>query len=219
LLDRSNFLDLIWLPDYAGWIMNRSDKRVGKRETDETPEEYIQEITIGDHQTLDSTIYLAPYDPGWPSRFSKLELRVQQALGDQILRLEHVGSTSIEGLSAKPIIDMLLVVLDSSDEGAYVPALESQGFKLHIREPEWFDHRLLIATDIKVNLHVFSRGCQEVERMLSFRNWLRSNRADRELYEKTKQELAAKTWKYTQHYADAKSAVVEEILDRAMKDT
>lgn len=194
-----------------------SDRHISKNSKDETPEEYIQEVTIGDHKLLNSTIYLAPYDSSWLSQFSRLELRVRQALGKKVLKLEHVGSTSIEGLSAKPIIDMLLVVSDSADEESYVPLLERQGFVLHLREPEWFEHRLLKATDIKANLHVFSEGCEEVLRMISFRNWLRLNRADRELYEETKRELAARTWKYTQHYADAKSEVVEEILGRAIK--
>jgi GrpB-like predicted nucleotidyltransferase (UPF0157 family) len=196
---------------------NLSDRSVNRNSKDETPEEYLQEVTIGDHKLLNSTIYLAPYDPSWPFQFSRLELRVRQALGKRVLMLEHVGSTSIEGLSAKPIIDMLLVVSDSADEKSYVPPLERQGFVLHIREAEWFEHRLLKATDTKANLHVFSEGCEEVVRMISFRDWLRLNRSDREFYEEIKCELAARTWKYTQHYADAKSEVVEEILGRAMK--
>lgn len=199
--------------------MNESDKSDREISRQETPEQYIQEVTIGDHQPLNSTIHLSPYDPSWPSQFSRLEVRVHQALGDKVLMLEHVGSTSIEGLSAKPIIDMVLVVSDSADEESYLPQLEEQGFVLHIREPDWYEHRLLKAPDIKANLHVFSEGCDEVNRMVSFRDWLRSHRADRELYEKTKRELAGRTWKYTQHYADAKSEVVREILSRAMDDS
>jgi GrpB-like predicted nucleotidyltransferase (UPF0157 family) len=197
--------------------MNESDQ--SNRDIHETPEGYIQEVTIGDHPPLNSSIHLAPYDPNWPSQFSILAARVRQALGDKVLMLEHVGSTSIEGLSAKPIIDMLLVVSDSADEESYIPQLEGQGFVLRIREPDWYQHRLLKGVDIKANLHVFSEGCVEIKRMLAFRDWLRSHSADKELYEKTKQDLAARTWKYTQHYADAKSEVVEEILSRAMGDS
>ena len=194
---------------------NKPDRETGVRET---PEEYIQEVTVGDRQPTNSTIYLAPYDPNWPARFSKLESRVRQALGDRVLTLEHVGSTSIEGLSAKPIIDMLLVVPDSADEGSYVPNLEAQGFVLRIREPDWYEHRMLKGTDIRAHLHVFSEGCQEVKRMLAFRDWLRTHTDDRELYEKRKHHLARQTWKYMQHYADAKTEVVEEILSRAMDE-
>ncbi|MGD8848749.1 MAG: GrpB family protein [Anaerolineales bacterium] len=180
-----------------------------------TADEYLQEVTIGDRKPRNSTIQLDPYNPRWRSDFVKLSERVCQALGDKVLLLEHVGSTSVEGLSAKPIIDMLLVVLDSTDEGAYVPALEKQGFVLRIREPDWFEHRLLKGTDIRANLHVFSNDCEQVERMLTFRDRLRSNEADRKLYEMRKKELAARTWRYTQHYADAKSEVIREILTRA----
>jgi GrpB-like predicted nucleotidyltransferase (UPF0157 family) len=198
--------------------MNESDQSNRQNGERETPEQYIQKVTIGYHKPLNSTIQLVPYDPSWPSQFSKLEIRVRQALGDKVLILEHVGSTSVKGLSAKPIIDMVLVVSDSADEESYIPQLEDQGFVLRICEPEWFEHRLLKGFEDKANLHVFSEGCEEVDRMLAFRDWLRSNCADRELYEKTKRELAARTWKYTQHYADAKSKVVQEILSRAMDD-
>jgi len=180
-----------------------------------TPEEYIQEVTIGERQPRNSTIYLSSYDPGWPSQFKELAKRVRLALEEKVLMLEHVGSTSIPGLSAKPIIDLVLVVADSRDEPSYLPTLENQGFCLRIREADWHEHRLLKSRDIKANLHVFSKGCPEVDRMLVFRDWLRSNPADRRLYERTKQKLAARTWEYTQHYADAKTEVIEGILKRA----
>jgi GrpB-like predicted nucleotidyltransferase (UPF0157 family) len=118
-------------------------------------------------------------------------------------------------LSAKPIIDMVLAVSDSTDEASYVPQLETRGFVLTIREPDWFEHRLLKATGIAGNLHVFSSGCEEINRMLMFRDWLRMHADDRRLYEQTKRRLAAQTWEDTQHYADAKSDVVREILTRA----
>jgi GrpB-like predicted nucleotidyltransferase (UPF0157 family) len=120
-------------------------------------------------------------------------------------------------LSAKPIIDMVLAVADSSDEASYVKPLEEKGYTLRIREPDWHEHRLLKAPGVKGNLHVFSSGCKEIERMLLFRDWLRIHADDRLLYEGTKRELAARTWKYTQNYADAKAKVVQEILARARR--
>jgi len=134
-----------------------------------------------------------------------------------VLLLEQVGSTSVPGLAAKPKIDVLLVVEDSADEAAYVPAMEAAGYMLHIREPDWFEHRMFKGPDTDINLHVFSSGCGEIERMLLFRNWLRRNPADRELYEKTKRELARRNWKFGQHYADAKTDVVRTILTRAQQ--
>jgi GrpB-like predicted nucleotidyltransferase (UPF0157 family) len=112
------------------------------------------------------------------------------------------------------VIDIVLVVADSADEASYVPALELAGYVLTIREPEWFEHRVFNGPDTNVNLHVFSPGCLEVDRMLAFRDRLRANDDDRELYAQEKRDLASREWAYVQHYADAKGAIVEEILAR-----
>ncbi len=181
-------------------------------------EEQILEVTVGERQPLNSTIYLAAYDPDWPALFIRLEQRIREALDDGVLLLEHVGSTSVPGLSAKPIIDIVLAVADSKDEAAYLGRLEQKGFKLRIREPDWYEHRMFKSSDPKANLHVFSEGCEEIDRMLLFRDWLRNHPDDRLLYEAKKCELASRTWKYTQNYADAKSDVVQEILARAHRN-
>lgn len=136
-------------------------------------------------------------------------------LGDRVLQLAHVGSTSVPGLPAKPVIDLVLEVADSSDEPAYVPELEGAGYVLRIREPDWFEHPLFKGPDTNINLHVFSAGCTETAQMLLFREWLRSSEADRALYARSKRELAERDWKYTQQYADAKSAIVAQIMARA----
>jgi len=132
-----------------------------------------------------------------------------------VVRLEHTGSTSVPGLAAKPCIDMTLVVPDSSDESTYAPALEAAGYRLAIREPDWFEHRVFKGPDTNINLHVFSPGSPEIERMVGFRDWLRTHDDDRDLYEQTKRELATREWQYVQNYADAKTTVVEEIIARA----
>jgi len=180
-------------------------------------EAQILAVTIGERKPWNSTITLAPYDPAWPSLFTRLEVRIRRALGDDVPLLEHVGSTSVPGLSAKPIIDIVLAVADSGDEPSYVPRLEEEGFVLRIREPDWHEHRMFKAPEIQGNLHVFSEGCEEIKRMLLFRDWLRSHPDDRRRYEEAKRELAARTWKYTQNYADAKTKVVQEILARARR--
>lgn len=125
---------------------------------------------------------------------------------------KHVGSTSVPGLCAKPVIDILLIVRDSSDEDAYVPQLERVGYTMRIREPEWFRHRMLKKHNPEVNLHVFSYGCSEAKRMLDFRDWLRTDEGDRMLYGNTKKALVQREWHYLQDYADAKSDVVREIF-------
>lgn len=181
-------------------------------------EEQIIAATVGPRQPLNATIDLAPCDPAWPALFIRLKEQVREALGDGMLLLEHVGSTSVPGLLAKPIIDMVLAVADSSDEESYVRPLEGKGYRLRIREPEWYEHRLLKPQGAVGNLHVFSAGCREIEQMVLFRDWLRTHEEDRMLYEATKRELAARVWKYTQNYADAKGEVIQRILSRARRE-
>lgn len=182
--------------------------------TDQYSEEDFARVTVGERQEHNATIYLADYDVHWQDRYLELNRIVTEALGDKVLLLEHVGSTSVPGLAAKPVIDMVLEVTDSDREVDYVPALESQAFVLRIREPDWFAHRLLKLDD--VNLHVFSNGCSESTRMIRFRDWLRSHPEERDLYLNEKRQLASQVWKHVQNYADAKSAIVEAILSRAM---
>jgi len=173
-------------------------------------------VTINERRRQDGPIELVDYDEAWPVRFEREARRIRTALGVRALQVEHTGSTSVPGLAAKPIIDIVLVVADSSDEGAYVPALEAEGYELRVREPDWYEHRVLKKTDPKVNLHVFPAGCVEIDRMLAFRDHLRTNDDDRELYERTKRELATREWAYMQDYADAKTEVVEAIIARAL---
>lgn len=182
---------------------------------DDVADEASDTQWIGGRPRHEASITLVPYDPVWPALFDGEAARIRAALGPAVLQLEHTGSTSVPGLAAKPIIDIALVVADSADEGAYVPSLEAAGYRLVIREPGWFEHRLFRGSDPSVNLHTFSRGCPEVERMVRFRDWLRTHDADRELYERTKRELAARVWGYVQDYADAKGEVVEAIIARA----
>ena len=172
-------------------------------------------IIVGQPEVLDSEIVLVEYDPEWPSLYLAERERIRAVLGEHALLVEHVGSTSVPGLAAKPRIDVVLTVPDSSVEASYVPLLEGAGYLLRVREPEWHEHRCFKGPDVDVNLHVFSAGCLEVDRMLGFRDHLRGDIDDRALYERTKRSLASRRWKYTQHYADAKSEVVEEILVRA----
>ena len=181
----------------------------------QTPDEYLRAVTIGDLRPHDACVSLAPYDASWPQVYESLAARIRAALGDKALVLEHVGSTSVPGLAAKPVIDMVLVVEDTRAEASYVPPLVKAGFELRIREPDWFEHRLLRSAEPTANVHVFSRGCEEVGRMLAFRDWLRAHDDARDEYQRIKRELAARTWKHVQHYADAKTQVVRAILARA----
>jgi GrpB-like predicted nucleotidyltransferase (UPF0157 family) len=180
-----------------------------------TSEEEIRAYTVGELRPHDAPITIVDYDPSWPGLFDREDQRIRAALGDRVIQLEHTGSTSVPGLAAKPTIDMTLIVPDSSDEASYVPDLEAVGYRLWIREPHWHQHRVFKGPDTNVNLHTFSPGSPELERMVGFRDWLRTHDDDRDLYERTKRELASREWKFVQNYADAKTAVVEEIIARA----
>jgi len=180
-----------------------------------TSDEELQLTRIGPVIPHNGPITIAEYNPAWPVLYNREAGRIRAALGHTAVLIEHAGSTSVPGLAAKPIIDIVLAVPDSADEAAYVPAMEAAGYVLRLREPDWFEHRLFKGPDTDINLHVFTAGAAEIDRMLLFRDWLRVNDADRAAYLEVKRELAKRTWRHVQHYADAKSAIVEEILARA----
>ncbi len=182
-------------------------------------DEQIQVGRIGEVVPHNAPITLAEYDPQWPVLFDREATRVRAVLGATAVRVEHAGSTSVPGLAAKPIIDIVLAVPDSADEESYLPALEAVGYTLRIREPDWFEHRLFKGPDTDINMHVFTAGEPEIDRMLLFRDWLRANGADRDAYLQVKRDLARRTWRHVQHYADAKTAIVQEIMARATEAT
>lgn len=133
-------------------------------------------------------IHVVPYDANWPAAFERLAADIQEALGAKALRIDHVGSTSVPGLAAKPVIDIDLTVSDPVEEALYVPALEAIGYDLIIREPSWHQHRCLRLKFPRVNLHIFGPECPENIRHLLFRDWLREHPEDRELYADAKKE-------------------------------
>jgi GrpB-like predicted nucleotidyltransferase (UPF0157 family) len=164
---------------------------------------------------LSSPILIVDYDPLWATMFATEADRIKSVLGSKALAIEHAGSTAVPGLPAKPIIDILLVVADSGQEDEYAPALEAAGYTLRIREVNWFEHRMFNGPGAQINLHVFSCACPEIDRMLTFRDWLRTNAADRDLYARTKMTLSRKAWPTVQDYADAKTTLIQEIMARA----
>lgn len=160
-------------------------------------------------------IQIVDYDPQWPTLFQREAEKIRSALGSRVHAVEHAGSTSVPGLPAKPIVDIVLTVSSSAEEGEYGPSLQGIGYVLRVREPNWYEHRMLWSEN-EVNLHVFSAGCPEINRMLLFRDWLRANPADRDLYARTKLALAERQWRDVQEYADAKAHFVNEIVERAL---
>jgi GrpB-like predicted nucleotidyltransferase (UPF0157 family) len=157
-------------------------------------------------------IRIVEYDPAWPSKFQIHRGIIGRALGDTALQVEHVGSTSVPGLAAKPIIDILIAVADSANELAYFPQLVAAGYLLRVREPDWNEHRMFRTPEQDVHVHIYSAGCAEIERTLTFRNRLRANADDRQRYEDTKRALAQIDWPDMNTYAKAKTDVIESII-------
>jgi GrpB-like predicted nucleotidyltransferase (UPF0157 family) len=165
---------------------------------------------IGGQERRD--IVIVAHDPGWSARFVAERRRIVQALGSTARRVDHIGSTSVPGLDAKPIIDIDLSVPDPDDEPAYLPALEGAGYHLRVRQP---GHRMVRTVDLDVHVHICGEGSEWERRHLLFRDRLRSDGADREAYAALKRELARREWPDMNAYADAKGALIGEIMARA----
>lgn len=163
-------------------------------------------------------IKLLDSDPNWPKKFETHAGRIIEALGPAALRVEHIGSTSVPGLAAKPIIDILVVVQDSADESTYLPQLEAAGYRLRVREPDWNEHRMFRTPERDVHVHIYSEGCPEIERYLIFRERLRQNIEDRNRYERRKRDLASKEWPDMNAYAEAKTEIIESIIASAQAE-
>ena len=157
-------------------------------------------------------VNLHEYDNTWPTKFRIHADIIKDALGQVALLIEHIGSTSVPNLAAKPIIDILLVVRNSGNEALYLPALECAGYELRVREPDFDEHRMMRTAERDVHLHIFSSGSQEIDRYLIFRNRLRNSTHDRARYEALKRSLAKRDWVDINDYAKSKSQVVESII-------
>jgi len=176
----------------------------------------MNDVLIGGPEKRE--IVIVDYDAAWPGKFAKHAAIIGQALGSKTLSIEHMGSTSVPGLAAKPIIDILVLVENSGNEVAYLPALLAAGYVLRVREPDWHEHRMLRTPELDVHVHIFSSGCPQAARQLAFRDRLRSNAEDLLLYESVKRRLAKEDWQDMNDYAQAKSEVIEEITARALQN-
>ena len=173
----------------------------------------LREVLIGGIEA--PNIVVVDYDPTWPERFHQEAERIWTALGGTVRRIEHIGSTSVPDLAAKPIVDILLVVDNSGDETSYAPVLGRAGYVLRVREKDFHEHRMFRTATKDVHVHVYSPDSPEIDRYLLLRDRLRVNKEDRKLYARTKRELAERDWPSMQHYAEAKTEIIEEILVRA----
>ena len=157
-------------------------------------------------------IVIADYDPRWPVRFEAERIRIEHALGWRATRVEHIGSTAVPDLPAKPIIDVLVTVNDPNDDLHLVPALTAAGYELRVREP---GHRMFRTPQLDVHTHIWADTDPEVQRYIGFRDRLRRSADDRHAYAHLKRELARHDWTDMNEYANAKGALIEDILARA----
>lgn len=167
------------------------------------------------------TIAIDEPDPSWPHHFDLAKTRIETALGDTAVSINHVGSTSVPGLPAKRVIDIDLTVQDVNDEASYVQALENAGFHFLVREPHWHGHRFFCDYGhVPTNLHVWGPDCPEAARHKIFTDWLRNNEEDRKLYAKVKREASEASiagGEGVMEYNKRKENVIREILQRAFK--
>jgi GrpB-like predicted nucleotidyltransferase (UPF0157 family) len=178
-----------------------------------TPEQMAAAL-VGERPKRWESIVVEDYDPAWVGRFAATSALLHEGLGGLIVSIEHVGSTSVPGLAAKPIIDIDLLLEDTVEELQYVPALERLGYWLVLREPWWYGHRMLVSPAEDVHLHIWPRSAPEPIRHKLFRNWLLSHPEDRELYASTKRRLAGDTVDQPGDYNLAKNEVIDEIYAR-----
>jgi GrpB-like predicted nucleotidyltransferase (UPF0157 family) len=167
------------------------------------------------------TVEIVEPDPTWPEVFEVQKQRITAALGAIAVNIQHVGSTSVPGLPAKPVIDIDLTVADIHDESAYVLALEKSGFQFLFREIPWDNHRFFADYEPFVNLHVWGHDSAELVRHRLFRDRLRRNAADREAYGRIKREASRATKEAgdgVAEYNERKGEVIRGILKSAYED-
>jgi GrpB-like predicted nucleotidyltransferase (UPF0157 family) len=166
---------------------------------------------IGGSEPLE--VVLVPHDAAWPSRFAELREALMRELAGIAVRIEHVGSTAVAGLDAKPIVDIQVGVPDPDDEPRLTPRMRTLGYELRVREPG--EHLMYRNAGRDVHVHVWMAGSEHERRHLVFCDWLRRSPEDRALYAATKHALARHVWEDMNDYACAKDDVVAQITMRA----
>lgn len=158
-------------------------------------------------------IRIESYSTEWPKMFDACKSLITKALPGIALNVEHIGSTAVPWLPAKPVIDIDLIVPDPDREGDYVPALDAIGYVLTVRERTWYRHRMLSHDALRVNLHVFGPSCPEHVRHVLFRDWLCDHPDDRARYADAKVK-AKEGVDDMQRYNRDKQTAVREIYQK-----
>lgn len=167
----------------------------------------------------DEPLVLVDSDPGWPEQFAEARKELLLMLGDYVRRIEHIGSTAVPGLLAKPVIDILLVVDETEVVLDRRPELAAVGYTL---EPDaWPDPRAHLFFRGEAggrrtrHLHVVPAGSSEIDDYLAVREHLRNHLGEIDAYAAHKAELAAMTGGDRDRYVATKPAYVEALLGRS----
>jgi GrpB-like predicted nucleotidyltransferase (UPF0157 family) len=171
---------------------------------------YLDRVLVGGRERRQ--IAVVDYDPSWPDRFQRHKTRITAALGPTARRIEHIGSTAVPDLAAKPIVDIVVAIDNMGDDTSYGPALERAGYVLRVREE---GHQMFRTPELDVHIHIWPDESAEITRHLLFRDWLRFDLGDRRAYEELKRSLAQRDWEDMNHYANAKTALIADIMVRA----
>jgi GrpB-like predicted nucleotidyltransferase (UPF0157 family) len=174
---------------------------------------YLESVLIGGQE--EQVVEIVNYQPSWVERFEHQRDRIRRTLGSAVREIEHVGSTSVPELAAKPIVDIMVTVDDPDDETKFAPQMEVLGYLLRVREP---GHRMFRTVERDVHVHFWVAGSADAERHLVFRDWLRSHPEDRAEYERAKRDLAGR-WQDMNYYAEAKTGIIQMIIERAQSPT
>ena len=159
-------------------------------------------------------ISLTEASAAWPEQFVSLKARLASALGSGV-RIEHVGSTSIPGIAAKPIIDIQVSVPDLADESRFVPAIESVGIPLRMREPDLGHVYFRDKQPRTVHIHVCQAGSKWERVHLLFRDYLRTHPEAARAYEDMKRAAAVAYGDDRIAYTEAKGPFIESVLAAA----
>jgi GrpB-like predicted nucleotidyltransferase (UPF0157 family) len=160
-------------------------------------------------------IEIVPPDPAWPTRFAVVRGRIADTLGPVAMRVDHVGSTAVPGLAAKPIIDIQVSVADLEDEDAYTPGLASLGWPLRAREAEQRFFCEPGGVTRATHVHVCAATSEWERRHLLFRDYLRAHPDRARSYGELKLALAARYRHDRIAYTEAKGPFIDETMARA----
>jgi GrpB-like predicted nucleotidyltransferase (UPF0157 family) len=162
-------------------------------------------------------VIVVPYDVGWKEEFLKIKLFLEKTLKDSIISIEHVGSTSVEGLSAKPILDIDIVIKNYSSFQKVKFKLENLGYyhegNLGIKDREAFGYN---GKDefMAHHLYVCPADSEELKRHLAFRDYLRIHKEDREKYSEIKLQASKEYPTNIEGYIEYKSSIITDIYKK-----